>query len=183
MRILASKGAVLDVRASSVRASIPDLFHGDVRVGVEVHAEDKTSDFLRFIAESPVTKALDGITESMSAAGAGRLALQLDVPIRNPETFKLAGEFQLVENEIRTDSDAPPFSHLNGRFEFTESAITARALNAQFLGGLQRFRWRPAPTGRSPSTPTEQRARRRSRALGAGRCCDGPRAQQHGRER
>jgi uncharacterized protein (TIGR02099 family) len=135
MRILASKGAVLDVRASSVRASIPDLFHGDVRVGVEVHAEDKTSDFLRFIAESPVTKALDGITESMSAAGAGRLALQLDVPIRNPETFKLAGEFQLVENEIKTDSDAPPFSHLNGRLEFTESGITARTLSAQFLGG------------------------------------------------
>src|SRR5882672_7810100 len=135
MRIIASKGAVLDVRASSVRASIPDLFHGDVRVGLEFRAEDKTSDFLRFIAESPVTKALDGMTESMSAAGAGRLALRLDIPIRNPETFKLAGEFQLIDNEIRTDSDAPPFSHLNGRLEFTESGITARALSARFLGG------------------------------------------------
>jgi len=135
MRIIASKGAVLDVQASSVRASIPDLFHGDVRVGVEVRAEDKTSDFLRFIAESPVTKALDGMTESMSAAGAGRLALRLDIPIRNPETFKLAGEYQLIDNEIRTDSDAPPFSHLNGRLEFTESGITARTLSAKFLGG------------------------------------------------
>ena len=135
MRIVASKGAVLGVKASSVRANIPDLFHGDVRVGVEVRAEDKTSDFLRFIAESPVTKALDGMTESMSAAGTGRLALQLDIPIRNPETFKLAGEYQLVDNEIRTDSDAPPFSNLNGRLEFTESGITARTLSAKFLGG------------------------------------------------
>ncbi len=135
MRIVASKGAVLDVQASSVRASIPDLFHGDVRVGLEFRAEDKTSDFLRFIAESPVTKALDGMTESMIAAGAGRLALRLDIPIRNPETFKLAGEFQLIDNEIRTDSDAPPFSHLNGRLEFTESGISARALGARFLGG------------------------------------------------
>ncbi len=135
MRINASKGAVLSVRASSVRASIPDLFHGDVRVGVEVRAEDKTSDFLRFVAESPVTKALDGMTESMSAVGAGRLALQLDIPIRNPETFKLAGEYQLIDNEIRTDSDAPPFSHLDGRLEFTESGITARTLSAKFLGG------------------------------------------------
>jgi uncharacterized protein (TIGR02099 family) len=134
MRIIASKAAVLDVQASSVRAGIPDLFH-DAHVGLEFRAEDKTSDFLRFIAESPVTKALDGITESMSAAGSGRLALQLDIPIRNPETFKLAGEYQLVDNEIRTDPDHPPFSHVNGRFEFTESAISARALNAQFLGG------------------------------------------------
>ncbi len=135
MRIIASKGAVLGVRASSVRAIIPDLFHGAVRVGVEVRAEDKTSDFLRFIAESPVTNALDGMTETMSAAGAGRLALQLDIPIRNPETFKLAGEYQLVDNEIKTDSDAPPFSNLNGRLEFTESGISARALSAKFLGG------------------------------------------------
>ena len=135
MRIVASKGAVLGVRASSVRANIPDLFHGDVRVGVEVRAEDKTSDFLRFIAESPVTKALDGMTESMSAAGAGRLTLQLDIPIRNPEAFKLVGEYQLVDNEIKTDSDAPPFSNLNGRLEFTESGISARALSAKFLGG------------------------------------------------
>ena len=135
MRIVASKGAVLGVRASSVRANIPDLFHGDVRVGVEVRAEDKTSDFLRFIAESPVTKALDGMTETMSAAGAGRLTLQLDIPIRSPEAFKLAGEYQLVDNEIKTDSDAPPFSNLNGRLEFTESGITARALSAKFLGG------------------------------------------------
>jgi len=135
MRIAASKAAVLDVQANSVRASISDLFHGDVHLGIEVRAEDQTGDFLRFIAQSPVTKALDGVTESMSAAGKGRLALQLDIPFRNPEAFKLAGDYQLVDNEIRTDSDAPPFSHVNGRLEFTESAITARALTSQFLGG------------------------------------------------
>src|SRR5207253_10429487 len=76
-----------------------------------------------------------GMTERMAAEGAGALALQLDIPIRNPETFKLAGEYQLVDNEIRTDSEAPPFSHLNGRLEFTESGITARTLSAKFLGG------------------------------------------------
>src|SRR5258706_12866173 len=75
----------------------------------------------------------------MSAAGKGRLALRLDIPIRNPETFKLAGEYLLVDNEIRADPDLPPFSHLNGRFEFTESAVTARALSAQFLGGPTRI--------------------------------------------
>src|SRR5882672_1662465 len=109
MRIAASKASVLDVQASSVRASIPDLFH-DAHVEVEVHAEDQTSDFLRFVAQSPVTKALDGVTEGMSAAGTGRLSLRLDIPIRNPETFKLAGEYQLVDNEVKPDPDLPPFS-------------------------------------------------------------------------
>jgi uncharacterized protein (TIGR02099 family) len=82
-----------------------------------------------------VTKALDGVTDGMRATGKGRLALRLDIPIRDPEAFKLAGDYQLVDNEIRVDPDLPPFSHANGRFEFTESAVTARALSGQFLGG------------------------------------------------
>jgi uncharacterized protein (TIGR02099 family) len=138
MRVAASKASVLDVQASSVRASIPDLFH-DPHVEVEVRAEDQTDDFLRFIAQSPVTRALDGVTDGMRAAGKGRLALRLDIPIRDPETFKLAGEYLLVDNEVRTDPDLPSFSHVNGRFEFTESAVTARALSAQFLGGPTRI--------------------------------------------
>jgi uncharacterized protein (TIGR02099 family) len=125
MRVAATRGSVLGVQASSVRASIPDLFHGNVHVGVEFRAEDQTADFLRFIAESPVTKFLDGATEGMSAKGLGRLALQLDVPIGNPEAFKLTGEYQLVDNQISVDSDAPPFTNVNGQIRFTESGIAA----------------------------------------------------------
>src|SRR5258706_9368515 len=83
----------------------------------------------------------------MSAVGKGRLALQLDIPIRNPETFKLAGEYLLVDNEIRVDPDLPPFSHMNGRFEFTESAVTARALSAPFLPGPTRLSVATRPDG------------------------------------
>jgi uncharacterized protein (TIGR02099 family) len=135
MRVAATRGSVLGVQASSVRASIPDLFHGNVHVGVEFRAEDQTADFLRFIAESPVTKFLDGATEGMSAKGLGRLALQLDVPIGNPEAFKLTGEYQLVDNQISVDSDAPPFTNVNGQIRFTESGIAVRSLTAQLLGG------------------------------------------------
>ncbi|HKW37026.1 MAG TPA: YhdP family protein [Burkholderiales bacterium] len=135
MRIAASKGSIVGVQASSVRAVIPDLFHGDVRVGVEVRAEDQTADFLRFIAASPVAKYLDGMNEGMEAQGSGRLRLQLDIPIAKPEAFKLSGDYQVVDNEIRTDTDAPPFSHVNGEIQFTESGITVRGLTAQLLGG------------------------------------------------
>jgi uncharacterized protein (TIGR02099 family) len=135
MRVAASKAAVLNVQASSVRASIPDLFREDPHLEIEVRAEDQTDDFLRFIAQSPVTRTLDGVTESMRATGAGRLALQLDIPLRNPQGFKLEGDYQVVGNEIRLDPDAPPFSQVIGRFEFTESGVNARTLTAQFLGG------------------------------------------------
>lgn len=135
MRIAASRGSALGVQASSVRASIPDLYHGGAHVLLEVRAEDQTADFLRFIAGSPVTRFLDGLTEGMQAKGMGRLALQVDIPIGQPEAFRLAGDYQLVDNEIRADPDAPPFSHVNGQLQFTESGVTVRNLTSQLLGG------------------------------------------------
>ncbi|HZT61594.1 MAG TPA: YhdP family protein, partial [Burkholderiales bacterium] len=135
MRVAASKGSILGVQASSVRANIPDLFHGNVHVGVEIRAEDQTADFLQFIAQSPVSKALDGATEGFGAKGVGRLALQLDIPISKPEAFKLTGDYQLVDNEITADADAPPLTSVNGQIAFTESSVTVRNLNSQILGG------------------------------------------------
>jgi uncharacterized protein (TIGR02099 family) len=135
MRIAASRGSILGVQTSGVRASIPDLYHGNTHVLVDLSAEDRTTDFLQFIAQSPVTRYLDGATEGMSAKGLGRLALQVDIPIAKPETFKVNGEYQLVENEIAPDADAPPFTGVNGQIQFTESSIAVRSLTARLLGG------------------------------------------------
>src|SRR5262249_33341429 len=135
MRIAASRGSILGVQANTIRASIPDLYHADPHVMVEFRAEDRTADFLQFIAQSPVTKYLDGATETMEAQGAGRLALQVDVPMGKPEAFKVKGDYQLVDNEIKADTDAPPFSHVNGEIQFTESSIAVRSLTSQLLGG------------------------------------------------
>ena len=135
MRIVASKGSIAGVQTSGVRAGIPDMYHGNSHVLVELRAEDQTTDFLQFVAQSPVTRYLDGATEGISAKGLGRLALQLDIPIGKPDAFKMTGEYQLVDNEIAPDADAPPFSSLNGQIQFTESSIAVRNLTARLLGG------------------------------------------------
>ncbi len=135
LRIVPSQASVLGVRTSGVRVSIPDLFNGDEHVQVDLRAESRTGDFLRFIAQSPVTKFLDGFTEGMRATGTGRLALQLDIPIRRAEQFKLSGSYQFVDNQVRMDADAPAFSHANGRLEFTDAGVSSSGLTCQFLGG------------------------------------------------
>ena len=135
MRIAASKGSLLGVQTSSVRATIPDLYHGGTHVLLDVHAEDQTADFLQLIANSPLSRYLDGATDGVLAKGTGRLALQLDIPIAKPDAFKLSGEYQIVENEIAADADAPPFTGVNGQIQFTESSIAVRSLTARLLGG------------------------------------------------
>jgi len=52
MRIVASKGSIAGVQTSGVRAGIPDMYHGNSHVLVELRAEDQTTDFLQFVAQS-----------------------------------------------------------------------------------------------------------------------------------
>lgn len=134
MRIAASHASVLDV-SGDVRVVVPDLYHGDERVQVEIRAEDQTGDFLNFISQSPVTKFLDGFTDGMRVAGGGRLSLRFDLPIRRPDGIKVEGNYEIVNNQVRLDSDVPPFLRVHGRIDFTESGVTAHAIDAQFLGG------------------------------------------------
>ncbi len=135
MRVAAETAGVLGVRAGNVRASVPDLFHKDEQLHLEIQAEGRTADFLEFIAQSPVTKLLDGFTEGMQSTGAGRLALALDLPIRRLDQVKVAGAYEFINDEIRLGGEALAFSRVNGRLEFSETGATARAISAQFLGG------------------------------------------------
>jgi uncharacterized protein (TIGR02099 family) len=135
MRVAATKAGILGVKSRNVRATIPDLFHGNEHVQLDLQAEGPTSDFLGFISQSPVTGYLDRFTEGIQASGAGRLALQLDLPLRRRDLAKLAGDYQFLGNQLRLDAETPPFSQVNGRIEFTGTGVTARALTAQLLGG------------------------------------------------
>jgi uncharacterized protein (TIGR02099 family) len=135
MRVGASRGSVLGVRVNSLFASIPDLFHDNAQLHLELRAEDQTAAFLRFIAGSPVAGLIDGATEGVRATGRGQLQFALDLPISHPERIKVAGSYQLNNDQIRFDADSPPLSQISGRLEFTESAVNARSVSARFLGG------------------------------------------------
>jgi uncharacterized protein (TIGR02099 family) len=135
MRVLASKAGIVEVQSNNVQAEIPDLYRGDERVKIDIHAEDQTGDFLKFVSQSPVTGFLDGFTDGMRSTGAGRLALQLEIPIRHLDQVKVAGDYQFTDNHVQLNADAPPFSRVNGRLEFSETGIIAPSITAQFLGG------------------------------------------------
>ena len=135
MRVFASNGAILGARIANVKATIPDLYHGNEALSVEGQAEGSTSEFLRFVQSSPVAGFIDGFTEDMRATGNGRLQLKLDLPIRRLQQTRVTGSFQLAGNQVVIDPAFPPLTQVGGRIDFTESGINARNLSCQFLGG------------------------------------------------
>jgi uncharacterized protein (TIGR02099 family) len=135
MDILPRSGTIAGVTLRGVRATMADVFDDDELLEVSGEAESATSDFLRFIARSPVDDLLEGATRQMEAQGRGRLSLRMALPLRRMVDTTIAGSFQFIGNRLVLDPDAPPLESVNGRLDFTETGIRVNGATAQVFGG------------------------------------------------
>ena len=135
MDIRARQARIGDARLTNVRAQIADLADDSPLLQVTGEAEGDTSAFLGFIAQSPVNRMIDGFTEGMQAQGRGKLGLRLTLPLSELHKSKVSGNYQFINNRLAPDAAMPPLESVNGRLEFTESAIRVPNATAVFLGG------------------------------------------------
>jgi uncharacterized protein (TIGR02099 family) len=135
MEVISRKASVLGAKVTSAHVVLADLFAHERMLEVNGQAEGPTAEFLKFIAQSPVDNLTGGITANMGATGNGKLQLKLELPLARLADTKVAGSYQLIGNQVSIDADWPPASQVSGRLEFTESGVSMRAVNAQFLGG------------------------------------------------
>lgn len=135
MDVLAKQASIFNVRLAKVQATIPNLDTPSPMLTVTGEAEGPTSDFLNFIAKSPVNNMLDNFTEEARAQGRGRLALKLMLPLANLRETRVNGAYSFVNNNVVVDSAIPPIDQASGRLEFTESSVRIPSATGVFLGG------------------------------------------------
>lgn len=135
MEVTSHKASVLGARVTNAHVVLPDLFTPERMLAVTGQAEGPTAEFLKFIAQSPVNKLTGGFTANMVATGNGRLQLRLDLPLPRLAETRVAGAYQFNANQISLDAHWPAVTQASGRLDFTDSGVSMRAVNAQFLGG------------------------------------------------
>jgi uncharacterized protein (TIGR02099 family) len=135
MDVNVRQGTILGARLLRVHAEIPDLKAAEELLRIDGEAEGPTSEFLAFIAKSPVLGMIDRFTEGMEAQGNGRLALKLEMPLGALDKSKVAGAYRFINNQITAGPDLPALEQANGRLEFTESAVRVPDAGGVFLGG------------------------------------------------
>lgn len=135
LEVTSKKASILGAKVTNAHVVLPDLFTPDRVLAVTGQAEGPTAEFLKFIAQSPVNNLIGGFTENMAAGGNGRLQLKLDLPLTRLAETKVSGNYQFIANQVSLDPHWPPVTQASGRLEFTESGVSMRAVNAQFLGG------------------------------------------------
>ncbi len=135
MEVNASRASIFGVGLSDVHVEIPDLDTPDSELQVQGKAQGPTGDFLKFLEQSPVGGMIDHIADGAQATGAGKLALKLRIPLQHARATRVAGSYQFVNNRVSPGGGVPPLAQVNGRLDFTESALKGHNVSAQFLGG------------------------------------------------
>ncbi len=134
LTISSPRASTYGVQFAKVTVVIPDLI-GPSELFADGQAEGPLTDYLKFIAASPVRGFIDGATDGWSGEGRANLALRLRIPLAKLDQTQVAGDFQFAGNGIAMGAGNVPLTQVNGTVGFTESSVNARNLVAQTLGG------------------------------------------------
>lgn len=129
----AQQASIAGVKLGVVRAAIPD-FAAAPRLSIEGQAQGPLPGFTRFLDQSPLGEMLGRFYEEIRLTGEGKLKLGLDIPLGDPSTARVKGDFDIVAASALVDPLLPPVHGLHGRVSFSESAAQANALSGQFFG-------------------------------------------------
>jgi len=148
LSVTATDGLIMGSKIKAAHAQIPDLTQADQLLTVTGEAEGSLHDGLNFIAKSPVSKFINHFTDAMQGEGAGRLNLELQIPLNHAQDTKVKGDYQFLDAGV-DDGDAgiPPITQMQGHLSFTEKLLTAQGLTATILGGPAAFELSALPSG------------------------------------
>ncbi len=146
LQIDSSNTTIMGIKIQKGNAVIPDLTAQEtlLQIGGETSAETRLG--LNFIKHSPIRNYINGFTDNSTALGSGKLSLQIDLPLSN-KPVRVKGKYHFFDNEVNLDEGIPVGRKVNGDLLFTESALQAKDISAQVLGGATSMSIQTAANG------------------------------------
>ncbi|MEO8507850.1 MAG: YhdP family protein [Betaproteobacteria bacterium] len=138
LAIDARRGRIAGVQTGPVTAEIVHLGVPFPVLTIAGEASGTTTEFLHFIATSPVSEWTGHATAGAQATGNGKLTLRFSLPLGKGEDVKVAGDYQLVNNQLRLPG-MPALAQVNGYFGFSDLSMQSHDLTAEAFGGTMKL--------------------------------------------
>ncbi len=138
MSVRATRARAFDAEATNVRADIANLGVPHPLLTVEGQVAGATSEFLRFVTQSPVAAWTGHFADGAQTTGNGKLALRFTLPLGKGDDVVVAGDYQFIGNQLRFPG-VPPLAQVNGHLQFTQASMQSRDLAGEVFGGPVRI--------------------------------------------
>lgn len=140
MELNASQGRIYGNRIGKAKIVIPALDAEPALLEVDGEVQGSAAELLRFVNTSPVLGYIDRFTEKLQAGGSGRLTLALRIPLDDDHAgTRVSGGLTLVNASLDAGGELPRLDKINGRLDFTESALKAEGVRAELAGNPLQF--------------------------------------------
>lgn len=134
LEIRGASGRMGELQLHDVDGGIKNLYE---QPALELHGQvdGPMTDFLRYVAQSPVGGWLHNGLAATTATGHANLDLALDIPLQHGEQTTVNGALTLPGNDVRLVAGAPTLADARARVAFTEKGVTVSGGHARALGG------------------------------------------------
>ncbi len=141
-----ASGRMDDLQLHDVNGSIRNLYDQPA-LALHAQVDGPMTDFLRYVAQSPVAGWLHGGLAGTTATGTANLDLALDVPLQHADHAAVNGALTLDDNDVRLVAGAPLLEGARARIAFTEKGVAVSGGRARTLGGETTFDGGTQPDG------------------------------------
>ncbi len=127
------QATLLQSEVREVRVRIDDMPHG-TPVKINGGIAGSSVDLMRFLSETPLTEQFAPLVETVKVAGDANVDLNLSIPMREKDPFRLKGEIAWLDAVITLPTLDLKLSEVSGALAFTERGVSAKAIKATLLG-------------------------------------------------
>ena len=134
LEIRGASGRMGELQLHDVSGGVKNLYE-QAALGLHGQVSGPMTDFLRYVAQSPVGGWLHHGLAATTATGNAELELGLNIPLQHGEQTSVNGALTLPGNDVRLVAGAPVLADARARVAFTEKGVAVSGGHARALGG------------------------------------------------
>jgi uncharacterized protein (TIGR02099 family) len=117
-----------------VHGGIRTLYEGQT-LALQGRVAGPMTDFLRYVAQSPIGGWLHNGLAATTASGNADLDIALAIPLAHADDTTVTGALLLPGNDVRLMPEVPTLANARARIDFTQRGVTVTGASARALGG------------------------------------------------
>lgn len=141
MHIISDSANILKTQISNASVEIPSFLTFDEQLLIKGTANGETNEFLEFLKYGDLAKKIDNFVEkiklkAVNANATAAVNLDLIIPLRNIEKFKILGEVNIKDNDLQVLPEfLPTLKNVGGNLTITENGISADNISSEVFSG------------------------------------------------